>query len=428
MDTLDLYNGNTGKATALVQNLAVIGGVFVLLHLMLNPPIFAEDLKLAHAPVPGLTIDTGQTYNRILNEISPETRAKNFDESIRRKYPNSLIKTVTSGVKHVKMTKYYDGKPVRINLVEIDRKLASNFEIKPALSSTTSNLKSRRTITTIAKNTNSIVALNGTFFKPQTGVPLGTLMIDGKMYTGPIYDRVAMGITDDGFTMARVQLDANIKSGKQVIKIDNINQPRMLSTHVIAYTSEWGSKAPASPKYGTQLAISGNKIIKASANPLEIPKDGYVIVGPKSILSKLFGANKVKVTIGTTPDWKDVNHIISGGPYLVKNGDVFVDMTAQKLGAIGGKNPRSAIGYTAEGNLIMVAVDGREGQSVGMTLMQLANFMKNAGCINAMNLDGGGSTVMYVDGQVVNKPAYKGGIAISNALVLSEKSELAKAN
>ena len=152
MDTLDLYNGNTGKATALVQNLAVIGGVFVLLHLMLNPPIFAEDLKLAHAPVPGLTIDTGQTYNRILNEISPEARTKNFDESIRRKYPNSLIKTVTSGVKHVKMTKYYDGKPVRINLVEIDRKLASNFEIKPALSSTTSNLKSRRTITTIAKD------------------------------------------------------------------------------------------------------------------------------------------------------------------------------------------------------------------------------------------------------------------------------------
>ena len=70
----------------------------------------------------------------------------------------------------------------------------------------------------------------------------------------------------------------------------------------------------------------------------------------------------------------------------------------------------------------MVAVDGREGSSVGMTLMQLANFMKKAGCINAMNLDGGGSTVMYVNGQVVNNPAFKGGIAISNALVLSKKT------
>ena len=421
MDTLDLYNGNTGKTTALVLNIAAIGALFVCLHLMHNTPIFAEDLKLAHTIAPTVNIDTGEKYKKFLNEISPEERGRQFDEEIRQKYPNSLIRTVTSGVKHVKMTKYYDGKPVRINLVEIDRKLAENFEIKPALSSTSSNLKNRRTITTIAQNTNSIVALNGTFFKPQTGVPLGTLMIDGKMYTGPIYDRVAMGITDNGFTMARVQLDATIKSGKNVIRIDNINQPRMLSTHVIAYTREWGAKAPVSPKYGTQLAISGNKILKASANPLEIPQDGYVIVGPKVQLSKLFGADKVKVSIGTSPDWKEVNHIISGGPYLVKNGEVFVDMTAQKLGAIGGKNPRSAIGYTADGNLIMVAVDGREGRSVGMTLMQLAYFMKNAGCINAMNLDGGGSTVMYVDGQVVNNPAAKGGIAISNALVLSIK-------
>ena len=413
MDTLDLYNGNTGKTTALVLNIAAIGALFVCLHLMHNTPIFAEDLKLAHTIAPTVNIGTGEKYKKFLNEISPEERGRQFDEEIRQKYPNSLIRTVTSGVKHVKMTKYYDGRPVKINVVEVNPELAK--EIRQELSYIGSVIKGNAHIL------HSIVALNGTFFKPQTGVPLGTLMIDGKMYTGPIYDRVAMGITDNGFTMARVQLDATIKSGKNVIRIDNINQPRMLSTHVIAYTREWGVKAPASPKYGTQLAISGNKILKASANPLEIPQDGYVIVGPKVQLSKLFGADKVKVSIGTSPDWKDVNHIISGGPYLVKNGEVFVDMTAQKLGAIGGKNPRSAIGYTADGNLIMVAVDGREGRSVGMTLMQLAYFMKNAGCINAMNLDGGGSTVMYVDGQVVNNPAAKGGIAISNALVLSKK-------
>ena len=69
----------------------------------------------------------------------------------------------------------------------------------------------------------------------------------------------------------------------------------------------------------------------------------------------------------------------------------------------------------------MVAVDGREHQSVGMTLWQLASFMQSIGCVNAINLDGGGSTVMYVNGQVVNNPAFKGGIAISNALVLARK-------
>lgn len=171
-----------------------------------------------------------------------------------------------------------------------------------------------------------------------------------------------------------------------------------------------------------QIAVQNNKVIAQSTSPLEIPENGYVIVGPANKLQAVAQSGKAEVNIGTTPDWRNVKHIISGGPYLVKNSEVFVDMTAQKLGSIGGKNPRSAIGYTKEGDLIMVAVDGREGSSVGMTLMQLANFMKSAGCTNAMNLDGGGSTVMYVNGQVVNNPAFKGGIAISNALVLSKKT------
>ncbi len=422
MDTLNYCAGNTSKTSTLVINFAAMGAMILFLHFAFNLPLFADDMKLAHTASPTINIDTGQVYKKLINEISPEERAKNFDEKIRKKYPNSGIRTITSGVKHVKMTRYYDGKPVRINLVEIDPKLATEYELKPALSSTTSNLQNKRTITTIAQNTNSIVAINGTFFKPQTGVPLGTLMIDGKMYTGPIYDRVSMGIFENGYAMARVQLKASISAGKTNVKINNINQPRMLSTHVIAYTRAWGATAPATPKYGIQIAVKDNKVITSSTSRLAIPDGGYVLVGPSSLLKQFTTKNKVEIDIGTNPNWENVKHIVSGGPYLVKNSEVFVDMTAQKLGAIGGKNPRSAIGYTADGDMILVAVDGREGSSVGMTLMQLANFMKAAGCVNAMNLDGGGSTVMYVNGQVVNNPAFKGGIAISNALVLSKKS------
>jgi exopolysaccharide biosynthesis protein len=69
----------------------------------------------------------------------------------------------------------------------------------------------------------------------------------------------------------------------------------------------------------------------------------------------------------------------------------------------------------------MLTADGREGASVGLTLMELANLMKEFGCINAMNLDGGGSTVMYVGGSVVNKPAVQGGIPLSHTLTISKK-------
>ena len=419
MDTL-IYraeNYELRKLAEVAVNISVIG-VLVLCQVLL--PIHASSNKIAQVTAPDF--DTGQIKHKILNEISPEVRQRNFDNLIRQKYPKAAIADVTSGVKHIKLTKYYSGRPVRINVVEVDMKLAKDLELTPALSSD-STLKSRRTITTIAKNNNAIVALNGTYFKPQTGVPLGTLMINQKMYTGPIYDRVALGIFEDSFDIARLQLDATIKGSGKTINVNNINQPRMLSTHVLVYTPEWGKYSPAAPKYGVGLQVVDNKITKASANAVEIPQNGYVISGPKSILYALLDKKDVELSIKTNPDWDGVKHIISGGPYLVKNGEVFVDMTAQRLQAIGGRNPRSAIGYTKDNNFIFVAVDGREGSSIGMTLMELANFMQSIGCVGAINLDGGGSTVMYVNGRVVNKPQQTGGIPLSNAIILSKSNQ-----
>lgn len=422
MDTLlAVKNRHNDRIFGIAFYISMIWIVIFSQFMLFDSPLFADDLRIAQAVLAPTGLSVEQIKADILNEISPEVRENNFNENIRKKYPASLIKTVDRGIKHVRLTRYYDGRPVKINIVEVDLKLADKFEVRPALSSTANKLKGRRTITTIAKNNDSIAALNGTFFKPQTGVPLGTLMIDGKLYTGPIYDRVAMGIFEKGFDMARVQFNGNIKSKTHTVKIDNINQPRMLASYVLAYTAEWGATAPASPKYGYQIAIKDNKITASSYSSLAIPDGGYVIVGPEKLLKPLISEPKVSISLEITPNWNGVKHIISGGPYLVKNSEVFVDMTAQKLGAIGGKNPRSAIGYTKEGNLIMAAVDGREGSSVGMTLTQLAYFMKSIGCVNAMNLDGGGSTVMYVDGTVVNHPQVKGGINISNALVVARK-------
>ncbi len=418
MDTLFYAeNYELRRLTEAAVNISIIG-VLVLCQALL--PIHATNLKVAKVTAPDFDIQNAKV--KIFNKISPEVRKEHFEKSIKEKYPKALITDVAEGIMHIKMTKYYSGRPVRINVVEVDMMLAKDFELTPVLASD-STLKSRKTISTIAKNYDALVALNGTYFKPQTGVPLGTLMINEKLYTGPIYDRVAMGIFDDGFDIARVQLNASISGSGKTVKVDNINQPRMLSTHVLVYTPEWGKYSPAAPKYGVGLQVIDNKITKASANAIEIPKDGYVISGPKSILYAFLDKKDAKLSIKTTPEWRDVKHIISGGPYLVRDGEVYVDMTAQKLGAIGGRNPRSAIGYTAENNLILVAVDGREGSSIGMTLMELANFMKAAGCIGAINLDGGGSTVMYVNGHVVNKPQMTGGIPLSNAIILAKTSE-----
>lgn len=408
------------KMIATAINLSILTALVVLANnFFKSPPIIAKEVRLAQGSVVSPLLDNTRTKEDI-KELTIEEQAKNFNNSIKSRYKNSMVYDVALGVKHIKLTKTINGRPVRINVVEINQKLNPNLQINPQLSS--SRLASKSTITTLARKNNSLVAINGTYFKPQTGVPLGTLMINGKMYTGPIYNRVAMGIFDNGFDMARLELNAQVKSFKGNVKVDNINQPRMLSTHIIVYTPEWGSFAPPSPKYGKQIAVEKGKIISIGTQSMPIPQNGYVIVGPDERLAKIYKAKHVDLDIKTIPNWENVKHIISGGPYLVKNGEVFVDMTEQKLGAIGGKNPRTAIGYTQDGNFIMVAVDGREGASVGLTLKELAWFMKSIGCTNAMNLDGGGSTVMYVNGRVVNMPKVKGGIALSNALTIDLKS------
>lgn len=375
----------------------------------------SDEVRVASAAVQKMNVSVGR---QIMEELSPELKEEKFNKSVRNKYPKAAVYDVERGVKHIKVTKYFSGRPVRINIVEADLKLG-DLVIKPELAS--EKLNSRRTIKNIAGKSSSIVALNGTYFKPQTGVPIGTLMVDGKLMTGPMYDRVALGIFEDGFDIARVSLDAKVKSNGNIVKVDNINQQRTLSTHVLLYTPDWGTSAPRSPKYGYQVSVSDGRILSTGYSPLNIPADGYVLVGPKSKLSILEAGEKIKLNVKTSPEWKSVKHIISGGPYLVKNGEVYVDVAAQKLHSITGRNPRSAIGYTADNRLILVAVDGREGASVGLTLTELANFMKSIGCTNAINLDGGGSTVMYVKGKIVNNPKVTGGIPLSNAVVLSAK-------
>ena len=419
MDTLTFGEINYRKFFETAIEVSIIG----VLIFAQSIPILAWEERIANVTPLQVKIDTGPISEEFTNTFSKEKRQEEFNDRIRKKYPKAAITDVTSGVKHIKLIRYYNNRPVRINIIEVDNKLGQNYKLKPALASN-STLKAKNTIRTIATREKAIVALNGTFFKPQTGVPLGTLMINNKMYTGPIYDRVAMGIFENGsvvsYDIKRVQFNTEIKVGEKIFKVDNINQPRMLSTYLLIYTPEWGSTSPATPKYGMQIAVKDKKVIAISSQSIKIPEGGYVLSGPEKIVSQIALGKKVELNIKTNPEWKNVKHIISGGPYLVKNGQPFVDVTEEKLNSIGGRNPRSAIGYTADNDFIFVAVDGREGSSVGMSLWELAEFMHSLGCVNAMNLDGGGSTVMYVKGQIVNNPAFKGGIALSNALVLAE--------
>ena len=382
-----------------------------------NSLVFADNIKIVNGIVSPPLVNTLQ-IERTLDRINiEETSEVEFDNYISNKYKNCRIYSVSKGIKHIKLVRYYQGRPVKLNIIEADMNVNPKIKVEPVLASAT--LSRKASITAMARRNNSLVAVNGAFFLPQTGCPLGTMMVDKKLYTGPVFNRVAMGIFDDGFKMDRVKLNANLKCGWHNIKIDNINQPRMSVAYTLCYTPDWGTMAPVTPKNGLQVVVSDGKVISITKQRSPIPLNGFVLVGPATNLLPLKINDKVELDVKTLPAWENVNHIISGGPYLVKDGQVYVDIQDQKLLAIGGRNPRTAIGYTKDNRFIMITADGREGSSIGMTLKELAYYMKQLGCVNAMNLDGGGSTVMYVKGAIANKPPVQGGIALSNALTIS---------
>ncbi|MFC3928066.1 phosphodiester glycosidase family protein [Streptococcus caprae] len=99
------------------------------------------------------------------------------------------------------------------------------------------------------------------------------------------------------------------------------------------------------------------------------------------------------------------------GPTLVKNGEIAVS-TSEEVGQAMADNPRTAIGIIEEsdGSLhyIVIVSDGRSDESAGLTLYEMAELMQSYGVTTAYNLDGGGSSTMYFNGQVVNKPTTNG--------------------
>jgi hypothetical protein len=110
---------------------------------------------------------------------------------------------------------------------------------------------------------------------------------------------------------------------------------------------------------------------------------------------------------------------VGGAPVLIKNGKIVFDFTTTLSGkymtnyellqtdifSASIRPPRTVIGNTADNKIILFVCDGRQTHSDGATMLELAQIMKALGCVNAMNLDGGGSTAMVSGGTLLNKPS-----------------------
>ena len=149
-------------------------------------------------------------------------------------------------------------------------------------------------------------------------------------------------------------------------------------------------------------------------------------VGPKLVsqLSRIEVGMRLRIVTTLSPDLKGVQTAIGGGPVLATQGQ-----SVQRPPG-GPRNPRTAIGWN-DRDFFLVVVDGRKKDlSIGVGFAELANIMLELGCKEALNLDGGGSTTLWLNGEVANHPSENGVERnVANALVLVRKgSRLGKAS
>ena len=119
---------------------------------------------------------------------------------------------------------------------------------------------------------------------------------------------------------------------------------------------------------------------------------------------------------------KTAEDITNGVPQLIKDGKIDITWEQEKTtkSFVETRHPRTAVAKLKDGKFLMITVDGRSESSGGIGLQDLAGYLLSLGAIDAMNLDGGGSTTMFLDGKVVNHPSDKEGERkVSDAILVT---------
>jgi hypothetical protein len=310
------------------------------------------------------------------------------------------------------------------------------YALKPVLSNDA--ILGRERVTQMQRRVSgeaTVAGVNGDLFSFSDGHPTGALIRGGVLDSAPVGFRSSIGIDTDGVLhVERVQL-AGTWQGSGQRRILGINEPPRAGRTTI-YTPVWGARTPAEsggaqailrpfPRSAPNTPLTATVVEYVSGGNQPIPPDGAVLVARGAQAGFLaaeapLGAS-VTIRLTLTPPWTNVQEALGGGPIIVRDGrPVFRSLESFASGQLTSRQPRTGIGQTADGRIILVAVDGRQpGYSSGLTNFELALTMMRLGCVTASALDSGGSTTMAFDGKVLNRPSDRAGErSVAEALTL----------
>lgn len=345
--------------------------------------------------------------------------------------PAQEYRQVVPGVEHAKFIRKIKDEPVAVNILRLDLTKV-RLDVVHAMDAAIG----LETTSSIAARYGATAAINAGFFRLDksifAGDAAGILQIDGKLLSENNNGRIALLINNESkqtvVDFKHSNLSSNVFIGKIKLEILGINRQRN-DNDLVLFTPEF-HHTTLTNQNGLEVVVKNNKIVQIidRKGSNEIPCDGFILSASGNKREEFLKIAKINLKIKTnfllsvfSKDPKDIvlsfayveaEDIVGGVPQLIRNGKIEITWEQEKAGQSFVKtlHPRTAVAKLKDGKFLMVTVDGRQpGTSVGVNLQELAEMLLELGAIDAMNLDGGGSTTMFVGGKVINQPSDKEG-------------------
>jgi hypothetical protein len=333
--------------------------------------------------------------------------------------------------------------PVAIQLLRLDPR-RTNLSLTIAQDT----VLGLETVSDMAQRSLALAAINSGFFLP-SGEPAGLLKIGGELVSDIEAHRGAVALVPGRFAhaprllfdqvSARAALDLRHGRLRRTIPIDAVDTVRP-PNGLVLFTPRFWTDTRTACDGGTEFILDGRPLrvtdrrdrMCTSAIP---PRGAVLSAGPTVAADTLEGmgpgaevrARAVYDTLnGTRPsDWDAAPDIVGGVGLLRIGGRELTDWAPEqaRAGFATERHPRTVIGASVDGSLWLITVDGRnKAISLGMNFAELQGLARRVGLVDALNLDGGGSTTMVVRGAIVNHPSDAAGPRkVSDAIVVRSR-------
>ena len=338
--------------------------------------------------------------------------------------------------------------PFEIHLVRVDRAQGPwTLTVRHAFDSLRGREPTSSMATRLATAREVPVALNADFFDLRTGEVTNNQVIEGEVWRAILGFDVArerrrlqrgqFAIDADGTpVIGGLAYTGRLRVGRQTFVLDAVNVRPTQPSALVRFDARWGAR----PVDDSTRRVTGDTTIRgvrlvAYGTPARARLDSIVKASrrrwwggdPRLRIDQHFVVPATPATAATPARAERTlapRAVVGGWPVLVRDSVSLapqadaLERTAPSFSAA--RHPRSAIGTSDGGRILwLIAVDGRQPASVGMTLVELAALMRELGITEGLNLDGGGSTALWVAGTVRNRPSDPAGERpVGNAVMI----------